>query len=135
MDFQLQLRAIALRDLCYLWQTQLRPIPPAYPMSESWGPSDQDLQEAAGDATHGSWIEDDDLGVDPEPYHSHEEDEDEAESEIDDDLDMELIDEIENMLWRDAYHNDHSDEFPDDYSPVSVASSTSSHKRPRTMYE
>lgn len=65
LQYQLELKAVALRDLCFLWQTKVRPIPPAYSMSESWGPSEAELREAAAAANYGSWIDvdlDDQLG-------------------------------------------------------------------------
>lgn len=120
LQYQLELKAVALRDLCLVWQTKVRPIPPAYPMPESWGPSELELREAAAAATHGSWIEydsenrvalrlekmEDDRELEEEDCPSDDDGFSDGDSAVDDD-DLELVDEIEDMLWGDAHvHSD-----------------------------
>lgn len=138
-----------LRDLCQIWQSKVRPIPPAYPISDCWGPSHADIQDAAAAATHGNWDEEidiieeqsstvqlpsyydgDDYESDDQGYFSDSED-----SELD--VDSELVEEIELMLWRDATSGDdsggHSAAW--DVSSDSIYGAVTGEKRPRTSYE
>jgi len=57
--YQLQLRAQELCMLCVEWQAKVSPIPCQYSMPLSWGPSEQELHDAAAmkytpgwDSTH-----------------------------------------------------------------------------------
>lgn len=152
LRYQLDLKITALRDLCHIWQTKVRPIPSAYPVPDCWGPSPADIQEAAAAATHGSWDsreEDTDIVLEDQPsaYHAnHDESDYESENEgdlsdyedLELDADSELVKEIELMLWRDA--NCPSDDLTD-YSSAwgvnsdDVPSVSMGQKRLRTCYE
>jgi hypothetical protein len=47
MLYQLELHATNLCSLCIIWQNQVHGIPGAYPMGESWGPSEDELNAVA----------------------------------------------------------------------------------------
>jgi hypothetical protein len=71
--YQLGIRKRSLSQLCVIWQAKLRAIPGAWPMSDSWGPSEADLREAMvyqvigsgawNDEVRGEVIEDHETGT------------------------------------------------------------------------
>jgi hypothetical protein len=55
MRYQLSLQREHLCQLCVTWQQQVRGIPPLWPVGDSWGPSEAELQKMAGYEVLGSW--------------------------------------------------------------------------------
>ncbi|KAF9456434.1 hypothetical protein BDZ94DRAFT_1302530 [Collybia nuda] len=93
MLYQLQLKEAHLCKLYVLWEPKLRNIPPKYPLPESWGPSEEDIEKALELEGTASW--------DTEDLHS------DSESESDyGDEDEELMEAAELSAFTDAYRQD-----------------------------
>ena len=107
--YQLDLHVKYLTRLCLTWQGKLRNIPCA--MSESWGPSEKNLQEAMTFEFQGSWD-----AIDGDEPHAHDEgdgvdleSDDSVDGQEDDDM-LELVEalELSNM------YQDNNQELEDD---------------------
>lgn len=99
MKYQLQRYADMLCNLCAGWQANVRSINCAYPMPESWGPSEEDLTCAVIASVTARWV----LVNEEDVFVADEED---CGGEEADGVEDELLDVIESVALSDAYrHN------------------------------
>lgn len=88
--YQLKLREIRLCKLYVAWEPKVKDIPPKYKLSESWGPTQKEIESAMEYEGNASW--------DGEDIHS----DSESESEFGEE-DEELMEAVEVSAFADAY--------------------------------
>jgi hypothetical protein len=99
--FQLRLRKDSVLLLCSTWQADVRGIPTDDNVGESWGPTQDQIDDMAMRAVVGSW----DNGLRERwPSQTAESDDDDDEVMVGDDDD--LVDAVELAAFVDAYHCD-----------------------------
>ena len=95
--FLLQLRKVDLVQLCSVWQTDTRPVPADKVLGPSWGPTQEELHDAATCAVTGSW---------DAPVSSSGSSESDGDSDGDDsDFDTDLLDAVEFADSLDSHHH------------------------------
>lgn len=96
-----------LCNLCHAWKTKVQPIPSCH-NPESWGPSEEELKNAAVWKVTGSWNE-----TVEEVLHEHNGDSDSDEADwidvIGDDGDDELLESVEAVAFSDEYRGGGTD--------------------------
>lgn len=131
MSFHLQSRADELVNICVVWKKKVQCIPCAWPVGESWGPSDEVLLQAACNQVQSSFWHEDDESVEGE-----EEGDCNGDLEYGEIGDEELMDAIEDIALADEYRYNHSNEWVDDMDDIDDGGIYSSpiklsHKRQR----
>ncbi|KAG1797810.1 uncharacterized protein HD556DRAFT_1440770 [Suillus plorans] len=113
MSFHLQSRVDELVNICAVWKKKVQYIPCAWPVGESWGPSDEALLQAVCDQAQSSFHDEDDAK-------SVEEEEGDYEGDLEygEIGDEELMDAIEDIALADEYRYDHSNELVDDMDDI-----------------
>jgi hypothetical protein len=91
--YQLQLRAQELCMLCVEWERNVSPIPCQYPMLPSWGPTEQELHNAAAMKYTPGW---DSINDDIEQYTANPEHD--SSSDINTSNDEEEVDELVDLM-------------------------------------
>ncbi|KAG1840800.1 hypothetical protein F4604DRAFT_1885023 [Suillus subluteus] len=110
MSFHLRSRADELVNICVIWKKKVQNIPCAWPMTASWGPSDEALVQATYNQARSSFRGEDD----------DESSEGDREGDCESDLeygkieDEELMDAIEEIALADEYRYGQNAEFTDD---------------------
>ncbi|KAG1845352.1 hypothetical protein F4604DRAFT_1884323 [Suillus subluteus] len=101
MSFHLRSRADELVNICVIWKKKVQNIPCAWPMTASWGPSDEALVQAAYNQARSSFQgEDDDESLEGDREGDCESDLEYGEIE-----DEELMDAIEEIALADEYRD------------------------------
>jgi hypothetical protein len=95
-QYQLKRYAVMLCNLCAVWQANVRSIDCAYPMPESWGPSEAELTHAVIASVTARWVH-----VNEDVFVAGEEDSEEEADGVED----ELLDVIESVALSDAYRH------------------------------
>ncbi|KAG0703204.1 hypothetical protein DFH29DRAFT_981988 [Suillus ampliporus] len=119
MSFHLRSRADELVNICVVWKKKVQCIPCAWPVGESWGPSDEALLQAARDQAQSSFRDEDDA-----ESVEGEEGDCEGDLEYGEIGDEELMDAIEDIALVDEYRYDYSNdacsywETQGNYAPV-----------------
>ncbi|KAG1819999.1 hypothetical protein EV424DRAFT_1472573 [Suillus variegatus] len=113
MSFHLRSRADELINICVVWKKKVQCIPCAWPVGESWGPSDEALLQAARDQAQSSFRDE----VDAESVEGEEGD-CEGDLEYGEIGDEELMDAIEDIALADEYRYDYSNELVDDTDDI-----------------
>ncbi|KAG0698489.1 hypothetical protein DFH29DRAFT_983874 [Suillus ampliporus] len=113
MSFHLRSCADELINICVVWKKKVQCIPCAWPVGESWGPSDEALLQAARDQAQSSFCDEDD----PESVEGEEGD-CEGDLEYGEIGDEELMDAIEDIALVDEYRYDYSNELVDDTDDI-----------------
>ena len=131
LSFHLQSRADELVNICVVWKKKVQCIPCAWPVGESWGPSDEVLLQAACNQVQSSFWHEDDESVEGE-----EEGDCNGDLEYGEIGDEELMDAIEDIALADEYRYNHSNEWVDDMDDIDDGGIYSSpiklsHKRQR----
>jgi hypothetical protein len=114
MSFHLRSRADELVNICVVWKKKVQCIPCAWPVGESWGPSDEALLQAAYDQVQSSFRDEDD----DESVGGEEEGDCKGDLEYGEIGDEELMDAIEDIALVDEYRYDHSNELVDDTDDI-----------------
>ncbi|KAG1896097.1 uncharacterized protein F5891DRAFT_1130422 [Suillus fuscotomentosus] len=96
-----------------VWKKKVQCIPCAWPVGESWGPSDEALLQAARDQAQSSFRDEDDA-----ESVEGEEGDCEGDLEYGEIGDEELMDAIEDIALVDEYRYDHSNELLDDTDDI-----------------
>lgn len=95
--YQLQIRAQELCMLCVEWQKNVSPIPCQYPMPPSWGPTEQELHNAAGMKYTPGWDgTNDEESADTEQYNANSGHG--SSSDVDTSNDEEEVDELVDLM-------------------------------------
>ncbi|KAG1849101.1 hypothetical protein C8R48DRAFT_750301 [Suillus tomentosus] len=113
ISFHLRSRADELVNICVVWKKKVQCIPCAWPVGESWGPSDEALLQAARDQAQSSFRDEDDA-----ESVEGEEGDCEGDLEYGEIGDEELMDAIEDIALADEYRYDHSNELLDDTDDI-----------------
>jgi hypothetical protein len=114
MSFHLQSRANELVNICVVRKKKVQCIPCAWPVVESWGPSDEALLQAACNQVQSSFRHEDD----DESIEGEEEGDYKGDLEYGEIGDEELMDAIEDIALADEYRYDHSNEWVDDMDDI-----------------
>ncbi|GBE78980.1 hypothetical protein SCP_0201770 [Sparassis crispa] len=104
--YLLHRRRDRLSRLCVTWQSQVHAILCLTPMSSSWGPSEQELRDAAVYQVTGKWDKDESLMAQYNPGENQDDDEERVSFDppTDSEDDGELVDAAEVVAFNDAYH-------------------------------
>jgi hypothetical protein len=113
ISFHLRSRADELVNICVVWKKKVQCIPCAWPVGESWGPSDEALLQAARDQVQSSFCDEDDA----ESVEGEEGDY-KGDLEYGEIGDEELMDAIEDIALADEYRYDHSNDLVDDADDI-----------------
>ncbi|KAG1725965.1 hypothetical protein EDB19DRAFT_1643732, partial [Suillus lakei] len=113
ISFHLWSRADELVNICVVWKKKVQCIPCAWPVGESWGPSDEALLQAARDQVQSSFCDEDDA----ESVEGEEGDY-KGDLEYGEIGDEELMDAIEDIALADEYRYDHSNDLVDDADDI-----------------
>ncbi|KAG1898846.1 uncharacterized protein F5891DRAFT_954811 [Suillus fuscotomentosus] len=113
MSFHLRSHADELVNICVVWKKKVQCIPCAWPVGESWGPSDEALLQAARDQAQSSFRDEDDA-----ESVEGEEGDCEGDLEYGEIGDEELMDAIEDIALADEYRYDYSNELVDDTDDI-----------------
>ncbi|KAG1778076.1 hypothetical protein EV702DRAFT_1179091 [Suillus placidus] len=113
MSFHLRSHADELVNICVVWKKKVQCIPCAWPVGESWGPSDEALLQAARDQVQSSFRDEDDA-----KSVEGEEGDCKGDLEYGEIGDEELMDAIEDIALADEYRYNHSNELADDTDDI-----------------
>ncbi|KAG1883231.1 hypothetical protein F4604DRAFT_1879008 [Suillus subluteus] len=116
--WHLQKRAAQLSLMCFEWQSRVRPIPTAWEMPDSWGPSSTDIAHAGHSLYHAKTAQ----AVHADSWELSEDennDDDVDEGGVDD----ELMAAVEEVAYANEYHIVDSDSEVEDWDEVHVPSS------------
>ncbi|KAG1860952.1 hypothetical protein F4604DRAFT_1882527 [Suillus subluteus] len=110
MSFHLRSRADELVNICVIWKKKVQNIPCTWPMTASWGPSDEALVQAAYNQARSSFRGEDD----DESSEGDREGDCESDLEYGEIEDEELMDAIKEIALADEYRYGQNAEFTDD---------------------
>jgi hypothetical protein len=109
LAYQLDVQAKQLCRLCVTWRRNVHPLP-GDELDNSWGPSDEELQDALVIEFNPSWLEeleDDDCSTRGNSDGS----EDGDWQDVDEEFDSELVESMEAVAFTDEYRIGESDHF------------------------
>jgi hypothetical protein len=113
ISFHLRSCVDELVNICVVWKKKVQCIPCAWPVGESWGPSNEALLQAARDQVQSSFRDEDDA----ESVEGEEGDY-KGDLEYGEIGDEELMDAIEDIALADEYRYDHSNDLVDDVDDI-----------------